>query len=239
MKTKNKKKKKFNFTIIVTIVLVLLLVCSFTLYFYLKGYNKITYEDRDLYYYFAAQRINFSAKVKLDADKNIVSISAEGIVFDNTPLYYQNEDKVILPANMEVINPYRSNPMSKLGKNAVLELRYGAVYSDSEVGSGRLTNCFLYDGEDIYFFVDKITLLVNDDSYDLAPMSFVEVNRGYIQIYNNRTEEYKFIEYDNQKVKAYTHDYEITLTDDTVKTDYSYYILMHRVDQLDDHKFDK
>ena len=110
------------------------------------------------------------------------------------------------------------------------------IYINSEAGIGRLYDCFLYDGEDLYVFTENTSIVVDEVKYDLSPMSFVEASNGYIRIYNKKKNEFVFIE-KYKSAKAYTEEYFINLLDDSFTYNNSYYMLIKNVDKLDLYEF--
>lgn len=232
------KKIKLNSSILIITILILLLVCSIVLFSEINNYRDIKRENKNFYYYFSTERIDFGAEVTTNYHKNIISIKNENINFNGSPLYYVDSNNImVLPSNMEIVYPYKNQPMNKVGEFSTISYNNNYVYINSEAGSGRLYDCFFYDGNDLYVFIENTTIIVGKDSYKLSPMSFVEVTRGYIRLYNKENDEYVYLNNYSGDVKAYTEEYFIDLLNDTVTYNNSYYILIKKVDRLDFAKF--
>ena len=228
------KSKKISSSILAIIILVLLLICSFVLFFEVNDYRNIITQDYNMYYYFSKERTDFNAIFTYDVNEQIIGIESNGITLNSTPLYFKdNEKQMVLPENMEIVYPYKNNPMYKLGKYSKIYIKNNFMYIKSENDIGRLYDCFLYDGEDLYVFVEDVTIMVDDNRYDLTPMSFVEVNNSYARIYNKGKNEYTYIDNINKKVEAFTDEYAINLSDDTFTYENAFYILIKNVDGLD------
>lgn len=228
------KNKKVSPSILVGIILILILVCSFVLFFEVNEYRNITKEEYDLYYYFSTDRTNFHGTVTKDVNDLVIDLQASNVTINSTPIYYQNNDKqMLLPKNMEIVYPYKNDPMYKTGRYSVLYQKNGNMYITSEAGKGRLYDCFLYDGEDLYTFIEDVTVVIQGQMYELPPMSFIEVTKGYVRLFNKQTNEFVFLENYTGHIEAYTEEYVINLSNDTVTYGNSYYILIKNVDGLE------
>lgn len=228
------KNKKVSSSILAVIILILILVCSFVLFFEVNDYRKIKSEQHDFYYYFISDRIDFKGNILLSYQDNIMSLENENVTLNSTPVYYKNDsDKMILPENMEIVYPYKNNPMFKIGKFASIYYEGNYLYINSEAGKGRLYDCFFYDGENLYVFIEKTTLIVDGVSYELSPMSYVEATNNYVKIYDRKIDNFVFLEQNITKVDAYTDEYTINLLNDTCTYGNSYYMLIKNVDALD------
>ena len=230
----NMKEKKMSPTILAIIILVLLLVCAFVLFFEVNDYRKIREEKYDFYYYFIDKKINFEATITINGQDRIMGLTSNKVTMDSTPVYYEDyPGTVILPSNMEVVYPYKKMPMYKLGAYSKIFYKNNALYVNSEAGYGRLYDCFLYDGENLYFFIETTTIEIGEELYELSPLSFVEVDKNYIRMYNMYNDEYIYIENPNGSAKAYTDEYMIELSNDTFTYGKSYYLLIKSIDALD------
>lgn len=230
------KNKKLNSSILAIIILVLLLVCSFVLFFEINGYRTIQEEKFDFYYYFANQRLDFNGKVTFNSRDKILSLSGEGITLLSSPVYYSNTDAMILPSNMEIVQPYKNSPMHNLGTFSKIYYRGNYLYANIENGIGRLYDCFLYDGNDLYVFIDDTTVIIGEDRYELNPMSFIEVSRDTIEIYNKKTDFYTVLP-NTTGAMAYTNEYSVDLVSDSVTYNSTYYLLMKKPEALELYNF--
>lgn len=228
------KDRKVSISILVGIILVLILICAFVLFFEVNGYRRVKSELHQFYYYFTATRIDFEGNVVLDKSDKVLSLQNNNITINSSPIYYKEyKDEVLLPENMEIVYPYKNNPMYKVGKFSKVYLNKNYLYINSEAGIGRLYDCFFYDGEDLYFFVEDTSLIINDERYELSPFSFVEVTKTYIRIYNYETEEYIFLDSYSGSVGAYTEEYAVNLIEDSLTYKSKFYMLIKSVDALD------
>lgn len=231
------KNKKIGAPVFVIIVLVLILICSFVLFFEINDFRNIKSEKHSFYYYFANTRVDFNANITLDIHDKIMSLDSNRITVNSTPIYFKDHnDRVILPANMEIVYPYKSIPMYKAGKFSKLYTKNNYMYINSEAGIGRLYDCFLYDGEDLYVFTEPTTIMVDEKRFDLPPMSYVSVSFNSINIYNMKKDEYTSMEFVD-KAEAYTEEYVINLSSDSFVYNNRYYMLIKNIDKLDLYEF--
>jgi len=251
----NKSKKKFNFkekfksfenlknikvssSVLAIIILCLLLVCAYVLFFEINDYRKIREEKHDLYYYFISQKIEFEGTLSVNGADRIVGLKSDNVAINSTPVYYSDyPNEVILPGNMEIIFPYKRMPMYKLGSYSKLYYKNNALYVNSESGNGRIYDCFLYDGQNLYVFLERTVIKVGEQEYVLSPLSFVEIDKNYMRIYDYQTDKYTFIDSPTEQAFAYTDEYMIELSNDSFTYGTSYYLLIKSVDALDLYEF--
>lgn len=232
------KKIKVSPSILAIIILVLLLICAYVLFFEINDYRKIREEKYDFYYYFIDDKIEFDATISINSQDRIFGLTSNNVSMNSTPVYYSDyEGQVILPANMEIVFPYKRMPMYKLGAYSKIYYKNNALYANSEAGVGRIYDCFLYDGENLYVFLESTTVKIGEQEYSLSPLSFVEVDLNYVRIYDYQYDKYEFIESPSEKVFAYTTEYMIELSEDSFSYNNSYYLLIKNVDALNLHEF--
>ncbi len=228
------KGKKVSPAVLAVIILLLILICSFILFFEINDYSSVKSETHQFYYYFTTNRIDFEGNVTVNVNETILSIQNDSVALDSTPIYYNDYDGLlVMPNNMEIVFPYRKNPMYKVGKFSKLYSKKNYLYINSEAGIGRLYDCFFYDGKDLYVFIENTTVVINEQKYELSPMSFIEVTNNYIKMYNYKTEEYIFLDSYTGKVEAYTEEYVINLYNDTFTYGTSFYMLIKNIDGLE------
>lgn len=227
------KNIKVNPSILVIGILILILICSLVLFFVFSDYKKMKTEKHNFYYYFSSERVDFEGNIITNSDNTILSLNNDNITITSTPIYYLEQEKqMILPSNMEIVYPYKNKPMYKLGKLSKVYNKSNNIYVNTENGIGRLYDCFLYDGADLYVFVENTTVIIGENKYELSPLSFVEASQGYIKIYNMYKDEYIFLEDYTGIVEAYTKEYYINLSHDTFTYNTAYYMLIKNVDGL-------
>jgi len=97
----------------------------------------------------------------------------------------------------------------------------------------RLQNAFLYDGTDLYIFLEETAVSVQGTEYVLSPLSYVKVNyRGEVEIYNKQADEYLWFEEINEDVIANTESYSINMSLDKVERNGKEQLLIKSINYL-------
>ena len=111
-----------------------------------------------------------------------------------TPLLYKGETKITIPVDMLLMVPnqgtdvYRINHFTTISENAG-KITYSLDNKIAESYGG-----FLYDGEDLYVFLDDTNLTIGNIDVDLPPLSYVTVRYGqYVEYHNSQTDENRYI----------------------------------------------
>lgn len=138
---------------------------------------------------------------------------------DALPAYYENRQAVVLPQDMVYYAPrdntcLRVEHFSELTYNSlgVQEISLKRKTADMQAG-------FLYDGKDIYLFLEPVKLSVNGAVIDLGAMSCVEADTqiGMISVYNTNGE--MLFEEMKSRCSVYpaSKDYTVYLLDDSME----------------------
>ena len=68
-------------------------------------------------------------------------------------------------------------------------------------GDKSFDHMFLYDGKDLYFFLDEVTLIVGNKEITLSPMSYVSCSYlNMVEYYDYSNDKYVTIELGNENV---------------------------------------
>ncbi len=231
VQTKKKLNTRINKDTILKVSIVLItLLFIFIIYqifnnIILKN-KKVDLSGQNYYQYFYGMYQEYGGKIDLIRDKESVQLKLESgkiLNLDSTPIYYKDIlRKVILPSKMEIVQP-SSGTLYKIDEFSNVFQENASMYVkkfNSENGK-MLDNVFLYDGEDLYFFVDETIITIGDQEITVSPLSYCIVNyRQNIEIYDYEKNEYTIIPEDIAKtvdVQATNakRDYNINLSVDT------------------------
>ena len=147
-----KNKYKILIPVMVGVVILISLFFLYRRYEYDNTKNK---KEVLVYQCFAGVRNDFTAIVTYNLKDAIVDISAKDakVQFDSEPVYYNDKSKVIFPSEMNIVFPLLNGSQYKLYK-------YATYYNEDEVhfiknntDLGTYRYFFLYDGEDLFFFL--------------------------------------------------------------------------------------
>ncbi len=209
-------KNKYKILIPIMVVFVLLI----TIYFLYREYKYDNYRNKQevsVYQYFGGVRNEYTAIISYNLKDIIVSVEDKNkkINYDSTPIYYQEEDKIIFPHEMSIIFPQKDGVQYKVYKYATYSGLDNTYTLTSNGKSGVYNNFFLFDGEGLYFFPDEVTLKINNQDYlKLSANSYAEVIGGYtLTYYDNKTKESKVIEIEGKKVTAVNEYLDLNLSD--------------------------
>ena len=127
---------------------------------------------------------------------------------------------------MNKVNHFSS--VIKEGESTYLELN-----TTTSTNKKLVENALLYDGSDLYFFLENTTITVNGQDYEVTPLSYVIVRyRENVEIYNKEKDEYTVIETPDQDVYAKTADYTINMSIDALQAGEKEQLLIKSIDKL-------
>lgn len=194
-------KNKYNILIPVFLLIVLLIA----LFLYAKEYKNNRYaeiNEVDVYQYFSGIKMEYTAKISrnrknviLDYENNEFSVS-----LDSTPVYLKENDNVIFPNEMSAVfvlknTEYRVNSLAEIYKENDL------YYLNIRNLNKTFDHVFFFDGNNLYFFIDKVTLVVGDKNIELSPMSYVNCSYlNFVQYYDKESDTFETIDVSNGNV---------------------------------------
>lgn len=236
MKIKENK-KTLGLALVLTILIMLVLVVISVL-FVKKDLNEYKIKNENIYMYFGEEKFEFNTDVVLDKDNNITSLKANNKKIDlySEPVYIKNKKKVIFPKSMNVVFPKSSFKQYKINYYTVLTKDNEDYKLTNKNLNYRISTSFLYDGNDLYFFITKGTVSFSNQSINISPMSYVNYSygNGELYIYN----------YDEDKVYYYPRmidgdvifkndAFELNISSDSVKNGTKNKLLRKNINDLD------
>lgn len=233
------KKKKRKDAIIAVVVVIALLVIVTVVIFFINGLDTTTTESHNFYQYFAGQKVEYKGQLTLSRKEGITELKSKDktVTLDSTPVYYgDNANKVIFPENMAIIYPTQSGIMYKVNHFSDIVREGSSTYL--EVNTTTTTqkklveNAFLFDGADLYFFLQNTIIHANGSDYEVTPLSYaiVRYNQG-VEIYNKEKDEYTVVE-TKENVTATTADYTINMSIDALKSAEKDQLLIKNINYL-------
>lgn len=191
---------KEKYSILIPIFLGIVLLIALFLYGREYKNNRYAYEEEVIVYqYFSTNKIEYTAKISRNRKKVILDINSDefNVSLDSTPIYIKDSDSVIFPKEMSMFSPikdkqYLLSAMTELYKENNL------YYLNLKDINKSFDYIFLYDGRDLYFFIDSVKVIIEDREITLSPMSYVDCSYlNFITIYDKETDTYEVIELDN------------------------------------------
>ena len=218
----NKKKiKKFfleKYKILIPIMVVFVLLI--TLYFLYREYkydNYLNKQEEEVYQYFGGVKTEYTAIVTYNLKDSIVSVEPKNkkIEYDATPIYYKNKKEVIFPSEMLVAFPLKEGSQYKIYKYAtyINDDSIHKIKNDTYIG--KYDYFFLYDGEELFFFPDKVELKIDDKVYkELSSMSYISLVGGYtLTYYDYESDTSEILEIEGKNVSVSSEFINVSLTE--------------------------
>ena len=230
----------------IIIVAVILIFVGYKVFKAISDNNsRVDISGNDFYQYFSGIKNEYSGDMKIlkhNDQKILILEDTSQVYLDATPMYYKNDlGKVLLPEEVEVVNP-KTRVNQKLQAFSVLYKENEDIkvrkYKKDEGES--LKDVFIYDGQDMYMFLEETTINVGGTEYVVSPLSYVYVTyRDYVEIYDYEKNEVTVL--DNLKlennVMANTGDYTIDMSVDSVNYEDVQQLLIKKLDYVQEMEY--
>jgi len=209
-------KRKYK-TLIPIMVVFALLVAIFFLYKEYKYDNYRNKKEVAVYQCTGGIKNEYTAVITYNLKNAIVNIAAKDskIEYDSTPIYYQEEDKIIFPKEMNITFPLRGGSQYKLYGYSIYEKNTTENIITTGYNTDKYEYFFLYDGKGLYFFPDEVTLNINGKAYKtMSKMSYVNIVGGYtMTYYDKETDTTEFLEIEGKEITVSSDKINVNLTD--------------------------
>lgn len=216
---------------------VLLLLLVLLVYWYVDGLSAYK-PNSEVHQYFCGNILEYSADSVYRESKEGVTVSGENgkMPVIDTPFLYKGETKITLPCNMLLMVPSEGTELKRINRFTTVTEESGRVtYLDGKK-SAQSYGGFLYDGSDLYVFLEETTLIMGNISVDLPPLSYVKVRFGQsIEYHNSETDEDKLIGTNEVSVTSKSQSgFELNLGNDVLyKKDGGEMLLYSAVDNVE------
>ena len=221
------KKKKRKSTIITTSIIAALIVIIVIVIIIIGSLNSTTVESHDFYQWYSGQKVEYKGELTFTRKEGLTELKATDrkVTLDSTPVYYSDENgKVIFPEDMAVVYPNNNGMMYRINHFADITEENGEIYLETNLATktnkSKLEKAFLYDGQDLYFFLERTSITVNGTTYEVSPLSYAIVRyKQSVEIYNYDKDEYQVIDTtETQDAKVVTDTYTINMSVDSLQT---------------------
>lgn len=214
------KYMKENYKLMIPIILMVVLFLAFIIYYKVSLSNNYTEDTNgNFYQYFYDKKYEYEGVVTTNKRGEVVdfkSITLD-INFDSTPIYYQDKEKVIFPKDMSVVMPTLSCAEYLSSGYSVVTLKDGVYNLVTNKYNNKLNHYFLYDGKDLYFFIENIKLKYNSEEVTLGAFSYVIVKPNkYVAYYDKKNDIYKTIDLTSDEVIVSNDYYTVDLASDMI-----------------------
>ena len=227
---------KENYKIIIPICLMLVLFISFMVYFKLTMDSNYKIETKEkVYQYFNDKKYEYTSIISKDRKEVIIDVKPQDInlSLDSTPVYYKNENIVVFPKDMSVVMP-TLNCAEYLSKGYSYITYENGIYNlTTNKYNKRLNHYFLYDGNDLYFFIEPVTLTIDGEEIKLSPLSYLIAKYNkYISYYDKKTDTYKTIDITDENSTIKNEYYTVYINKDTLAYHGGNYLLTSGIENL-------
>lgn len=154
-----------------------------------------------------------------DDETLLMDDDGNGQEISSLPIYYEGQDMAAMPQNMAYYAP-RSGTFGKLSYFTDIQVGKGGVTAARNGKETTLEQGFLYDGEDLYFFLEPMTLSFNGYQISLSAMSYVEARyNSFATVFDYESGEFWIEEPKGEMTAAASaEDYTVSLIGDSVTT---------------------
>ena len=109
---------------------------------------------------------------------------------NNLPIYYLDRRSTVLPRDMVYFAPRTNHKAQVECFSEVLCSENGAIHLIRDEKETLLNSGFLYDGQDLYLFLEPVVLHLNGYLLNLPALSYVEATYGgAVMVFNYETKE--------------------------------------------------
>ncbi|MBE6144699.1 MAG: hypothetical protein E7169_03900 [Firmicutes bacterium] len=216
------------------LAIILLEIIIVVLLTFKDNLDKVEFKDYSFYQYLSGRRFDYEGTLKLSVDGDITELKLKdkNITLDSTPIYYKDYKKVLFPKNMSVVFPLTSGIQYKVNYFSTIEQTEELIITDRSY-SREINNSFLYDGEDLYFFINETTLMIGEQEYKLKPLSYVVAKyNNKVEIYDYELDEYITFDAKGVSVQALGNSYKINLFNDSIEYGLTSKLLVKKLDFL-------
>lgn len=227
---------KENYKLIIPITLMIVLFVSFLIYYKVMISDNYREEEiKEVYQYFYDTKYEYDLTISKNRKKEIVDIKSNNIDinFDSTPIYYKDKDIVILPQNMSIVMPTLSCAEYLSKQYSYITYENNIYTLTTNKYNNKLNHYFLYDGNDLYFFIEPVTLTINNEKIELSPFSYViAIYNNYISYYDKKTDTFKTITITSDNSTVENNYYSINITTDNLNYQGTNVILTSDIEKL-------
>lgn len=218
-----KKYFQENYKIFIPIGFMIILFIAFLIYYKVSISNNYKVDSEIAVYQYLGndKKYTYDAIVSKNRKDVIVDFKPVDvkISLDSTPIYINDKKKntVIFYKDMSVVMPTMSCAEYLAKGYSYITFEKNVYNMTTDRYHGKLNHYFLYDGKDLYFFIEKVTLKVNNDSVELSPYSYVIARyNNYISYYDKASDTYKTIDVGNSGITVENEFYKILVDKDII-----------------------
>lgn len=214
------------------LLILIIVICFFS---FRKNIDEVKLENHNLYQYLSGVKVEYTGVVKLNKDDEVIKLSFKDVTveLDTTPIYFQDEEKVLLPKNMSVVYPTQGRQF-KINYYSYVYRDVNDYYVKDRSVKRRVENAVIYDANDLYFFIDEVSVSFANNNYQLKPMSYIIVDtfNNLVYVYDKEKDEFTIFENIEDEVIISTKKYKINASLDLMYYNNKSRLLLKSIDKL-------
>lgn len=181
----------------------------------------VTYKTKDgqkIYFYIEQAKYEYSSKITISSENEIIKLTTDGYEhdFDSEPIYYKDKKKLILSNDMSLIFTKENYIQKKVNKFTVINYD-GSYRLISKNLDYPINDGFLFDGNDMYIFLNETTIKIGDHEIVLSPFSYARYNYNHeLLLYNYDDDKIMYFESIDENVLASGDNYIVNLGIDAI-----------------------
>ena len=232
---KEKKKRTLKANLIRFILILALIVVILTVARYILNLNTEIIEMKNFYQWIGHGKVEYSGVISFSEVDGTSQARTDNKNYelDFTPVYYNEEPKILLSYDMAVVSPLEDGKINKLTRFSVLENKENVIYLQNKRDDKKMQDIFLFNGKDLYVFLEETTVIVDGKEYVLSPMSYVNVTyRQVVEIYDKKEDKGSVIITKDPNVTAKANNYTIDMSIDAMMVGSKEQLLMKSLENL-------
>ena len=183
---------------------VLLVVLALFVYWYADGLSSYS-PNAQTYQILGGESFNYSENVTFrereDGGKVEDDNGSRELI--ESPILYEGSTQMTIPCNMLLMNPLDNIGLRRINRFTTVSERGGLITFTSDKKTAEVHGGFLYNGKDLYIFLEDTVLNISGDEVRLPAMSYAVVPYcQYIEYFNSETKEDKVIYIDEMNITA-------------------------------------
>lgn len=232
-------KRKFRRLLIMMGCMCLLAAAVYVAGSYFQSTQTVTIDGGCYQYAFGMKDVyEGSSRLNHEDDRTEIRNQDKVRTLSSSPVYYENDDRFLLPSTMSYIRPVTDVFDYRLDYFTEIFRLDGSVYIDSAEYKGPAGQSFLYDGEDTYVFLEPVTLTWRDETQYLDAFSYVKAVYGEsLEIYVHETDTFRTESIGTgTEVQAEAEGYSVDLGLDILTRGKKQQLLFADPEQLDEYE---
>lgn len=227
---------KKNYKLIIPVCLLVVVFISFLIYYkVMMGNNYHVDTEEVVYQYFNGEKYQYNAVVSKNKKGVVVDFKPKDreINLDSTPIYYNSSSVVLFPKNMSVVMPTISCSEYLAKGYSYIDYNKGIYHLTTDKYYGKLNHYFLFDGKDLYFFIEPVELVIGKETIKLSSYSYITTSySNVLAYYDKKNDTYKSVSLNDEDVYVQNDYYKIYLLRDTIDYQGQNVILTSDLEQL-------